>query len=60
MIHVNEIKFDGDTPWIKAMNLANDYWTKYCDGSLSEKERHDNYESWSQIRYEIETGKYGN
>ena len=55
MIHVNELKFEGDSPWVKAMNRANDYWTKYCDETLPEKERHDNYEYWSQIRFEIES-----
>ena len=60
MKHVNELRFEGDSPWVKAMNEANDYWTKYCDDSLSDEEREDNYESWHQIRYEIETGRYGN
>lgn len=59
-IHINEIKFEGDTPWIKAMNQASEYWNKYCDESLTKKEKDDAYECWSQIRYEIETGKYGN
>jgi len=60
MTHVNELRFDGDTPWIKAMNKANEYWTKYCDETISEKERYDYYESWSQIRFEIESGMHGN
>lgn len=58
--HINEIKFKGETPWIKAMNIASDYWTKFNDESLTEKERHDAYECWSQIRFEIETGCHGN
>lgn len=58
MIHINELRFEGESPWVIAMNLANDYWNKYQNTNLSEKERNDNYESWMQIRYEIETGKY--
>ena len=56
--HINEIQFKGDSPWIKAMNQASVYWSNYCDESLSEKQRNNAYESWMQIRYEIETGKY--
>lgn len=58
MKHINEIRFEGDTPFEEAMNIANDYWTKFTDVRLSEKERDDAYESWAQIRYELETGKY--
>lgn len=60
MKHINEIRFKGDTPWTKAMNEANDYWTKYCDESLTKEDRHFNFEQWSQIKYEIETGRYNN
>lgn len=60
MKHVNELKFEGDTPWIKAFNEASDCWSKYCDESLTEKERHNNYYLWSQIRYELESGRHGN
>lgn len=60
MIHVNELTFKGDTPWVKVMNLASDYYTKMCDESLSEKERNNAYESYLQIRYEIESGVHGN
>jgi hypothetical protein len=58
--HVNEIKFEGDTPWVKAFNEASDHWLKYCDGSLTKEERHFNFEQWSIIRYELESGRYGN
>ncbi len=60
MTHINEITFEGDTPWVKAMNLAHKYYEKGCDENLSEKERQDARESWYQIRYEIESGCYGN
>ena len=55
--HINEIKLEGETPWIKAFNEASDYWKKYCKAT-TEKEKDDAFEQWSQIRYEIETGKY--
>ena len=58
MKHINEVRFKGDSPFEKAMNIANDYWTKFSDETLPEKERDDAYESWAQIRYELETGKY--
>ena len=60
MIHVNELKFSGETPWVKAMNLASDYFVKMNDESLSKKDRENAYESWCQIRFEIESGVYGN
>lgn len=58
MKHINELRFEGETPFEKAMNIANDYWTKWFNETLSQKERDDAYESWMQIRYELETGKY--
>lgn len=60
MIHVNEIKFEGDTPWVKAMNKANDYFTKSVDNSLTEKERQENHDLWFDLKFEIEMGVYGN
>lgn len=60
MIHINELTFKGDTPWVKAMNLASDYYIKSYDENFSRKERDDAYESWCQIRYEIESGVHGN
>lgn len=59
MKHVNEIKFEGDTPWVKAMNKANEYWIKYNNAS-DDKNREMYYEMWLQIRFEIESGIHGN
>ena len=58
--HVNELEFEGDTPWVKAMNLASDYFVKMTDENLSKEEKENAYESWCQIRYEIESGVHGN
>ncbi len=60
MIHVNELKFEGETPWVEAMNRANYYYERYCDDTMTEAERENAYESWCQIRYEIESGVHGN
>jgi len=60
MMHVNELTFEGETPWIKAMNESNYYWTKYCDESLSKEEQHKNFTLWQDIRMDIEMGLYGN
>lgn len=58
--HVNEIRFEGATPWIKAMNQANEYYMKSIDISLTEEERNKNHNLWFDIRYAIENGVYGN
>lgn len=58
MIHINEIKFKGTTPWELAMNEASEYWTNYCNESLSKEEQDHNLQKFLSIRYEIETGKY--
>jgi len=59
MKHVNEIKFEGDTPWIKAMNKANEYWTKY-NNAQTEKEKDEYFFKWTDMRFEIESGVHGN
>jgi len=59
MKHINEIKFDGNTPWVKAMNKANEYWTAY-NTATSEKEKDKYFYMWSDIRFEIESGMHGN
>ena len=59
MTHINELKFEGGTPWIKAMNLASNYYAIWKN-STDKKEAGDAYESWCQIRYEIESGVHGN
>lgn len=59
MKHVNDIKFKGDTPWVKAMNKANEYWTAY-NTATTEKEKDKFFYMWSDIRFEIESGMNGN
>ena len=56
MIHLNEIKFEGETPWIKQFNLCSDYWQKYTGQSLSEQERQEAGEMWTQERWVLEQG----
>jgi hypothetical protein len=58
MVHINQIRFEGKNSWEEAMNIANDYWTRFCDENLTQKERDNAFECWMQIRYELETGKY--
>lgn len=60
MKHVNEIKFKGETPWIKAMNKASDYYIKSMDDSLTEDERNKNHNLWFDLKFDIEMGVYGN
>lgn len=60
MIHVNEIRFEGDSPWVKAMNKANDYYTKSIDNRLTDSERQLNHDLWFDIKFNIEIGMYGN
>lgn len=59
MKHVNEIRFEGETPWVKAMNEANDYWIAY-NKATTEKEKDMYFDMWSDIRCEIELGLHGN
>jgi len=56
MIHVNELKFKGETPWVKQFNLCSDLWQKATDESLSEEEREEAVEMWTQERWMLEQG----
>lgn len=60
MIHVNELRFEGETPWVKAMNQANDYYMKSVDDQITEAERQLNHDLWFDIKFNIEMGVYGN
>lgn len=53
MKHVNEIKFEGDTPWVKAMNKANEYWTAF-NNATTEKEKDKYFDMWLNTWSEIE------
>lgn len=60
MKHVNEIKFEGNTPWEKAMNEASHYYIKSIDDSLTKEERDRNHNMWFDLKFAIELGLYGN
>jgi len=60
MKHVNEIRFEGKTPWIKAMNKANEYYVNSMDERLTEAERSLNHDLWFDTKFDIEMGVYGN
>lgn len=59
MIHVNEIKFEGDSPWVKQFNYCSDLWAKATDKNSSEEERDKYFRKWETARFELETGVHG-
>jgi len=58
--HINEVTFKGDSPWVKAMNKASEHWKNYCDDTLSDEEQKKAFLQWQDIRFQIETGCFGN
>jgi len=58
MIHVNEVKFEGDDRWTKQFNLCSDYWQKSQDQSIPESERKEYSQLWLEERQRLELGIY--
>jgi len=56
--HVNEITFEGETPWIKQFNLCSEYYQKSTDETLSVEEREKFKGKWMTARWELETGAH--
>lgn len=60
MKYINEIKFEGDNPWVKAMNECNTYYMNSIDETLSKEEQERNHNLWFDLKFNIELGVYGN
>lgn len=58
IVHINEIKLQGNDPWTEKFNLCSEYFQKWNDESLSEEERHIYGEMWLQERQSLEMGIY--
>jgi len=58
MIHINEIKFEGEDRWTKQFNLCSEYFCKSLDTNLSEEEREDALNLWIEERQRLELGIY--
>ena len=58
MIHINEIKLEGESKFTTQFNKCSDYWQKSHDESLSEDERKKNFDLWFEERQRLELGIY--
>ena len=58
MVHINEIKLDGDSEWHNQFNLCSDLYINAQDESLTNEERKNYFERWVQERYRLESGNY--
>lgn len=58
MKHINEIHLDGETPWHKQFNICTHYFKLFLDESLSEEERHKNYDLYCEERFKLESGYF--
>lgn len=56
MIHINEIKFEGEDRWTKQFNLCSELYMKHSDMSLSEDERELALNMWIEERQRLELG----
>ncbi len=58
ILHINEIKLEGDDKFTKTFNKCSEYWTKAFNESLSDDERKKNFELWFEERQRLEFGIY--
>ncbi len=58
MIHVNEIKFEGEDNWTKQFNKCSDLWAISNNETLPEEERLAAQEEWMSERQRLEMGMY--
>lgn len=58
MIHVNELKFQGEDNWTKQFNLCSDLYSKAFDESLPNEEKQEAFDQWIFERQRLETGNY--
>lgn len=58
LFHVNEIKFEGDSPWILQFNRCSDLWQQYTNGALSPEEREAAGQEYTRERIALEMGYY--
>ena len=58
ILHINDIKLEGEDKFTKQFNKCSDYWQKSHDESLSEDERKKNFDLWFEERQKLELGIY--
>ena len=58
VLHINDIKLEGEDKFTKQFNKCSDYWQKSHDESLSEDERKKNFDLWFEERQRLEFGIY--
>ena len=58
ILHINEIKLEGEDRFTKQFNKCSDYFQKAFDKSLSEEEREENFNMWFDEKQRLELGIY--
>lgn len=58
IIHVNEIKFEGEDAWTKQFNRCSDLFKKAFSDYSTEIEKKEAWEDYCQQRYMLESGAY--
>lgn len=54
MIHINEIKLEGKSEFVKQFNMCSDLYRKMMDYTLSDKEREEYFEQYQAARWKLE------
>ena len=58
VLHINDIKLEGENKFTEQFNKCSDYWQKSHDESLPEDERKKNFDLWLEERQRLELGIY--
>ena len=58
ILHINEIKLEGEDRFTEQFNKCSDYWQKAHDKSLSKEEREENFDMWFSEKQRLELGIY--
>ena len=56
MIHINEIKLEGESKFISQFNICSDLYLKSNDTNLTKEEREDAFNEWIMRRQYLELG----
>jgi len=58
VIHINEIKLEGNDKFTEQFNVCSDYYIKSNDESLTPEERKKYFDLWFEERQRLELGIY--
>lgn len=58
ILHINDIKLEGDDDFTKQFNSCSDRWQKSKDENLSDEERKEYLEQWYHQKVCLELGIY--